>query len=445
MPSWKGNPDNPVPNPIQESMARSEKRIGDNRSFDVRRDTDQQKDFTITLKDIDETISQFLQNLQITVVDEGNSIEVPIYYGSPEKWVTARRDGYLRDRQGKLQLPVMIFRRTASENDNDHEIFNRYLKYPLIRKYSPKNKYTQFSMLAGQNTPVHEVYAVTVADHMILTYTFIAWTEYHEQMNAIVEKIKFSTKDYWGTKEGFRFRSRVEPMTHTIDLTVDDDRMVRTEFTVITNGYILPADFKILDTLYPSTQKLFTPKKVFFGVELTGTMEEIEEQLRRQKEGKIKSQNFPNLDRDDEPPPPPIVFPPDSGFTPGLVATPTPLPPQLTPSQPLFLTASNSGFALLNWNSIGNVASYSIERSADGVHFSPLVDVSNLSSSYSDLTVGSGSTYTYEIAGYNSAGTGSFSNTSSVHFNLPASCHSSSFPAQLFSSSLDLTLVYDLA
>jgi hypothetical protein len=138
---------------VQESSARSEKRIDENRAFPVRRDTDKQKDQKITFYDVDETIINHLEKMQIAVVDEGSTIKVPIFYGAPEKWVSARKFGFIRDKQGKVQLPAMILRRTNSENDDNMEMFNRYIKYPVMKKYSTKNKYTQFSILTGQNAP----------------------------------------------------------------------------------------------------------------------------------------------------------------------------------------------------------------------------------------------------------------------------------------------------
>jgi hypothetical protein len=299
MPAWKGNSSNPVPNPVQESIALSEKRVDENRSFPIRRDTDQQKDQTITLLDVDQVIFDHLEKMQIAVVDEGNIIKVPIFYGSPEKWVAARRDGYIRDKQGKVQLPAMIFRRTSSDNDDDIEIFNRYVKYPVIQKHSIKNKYTQFSILTIKNAPVNEVFNISMADHMVFTYGFMVWTEYHEQMNPIIEKIKFNSKDYWGSPRGFRFRCRVESFTHTIELNADDDRIVRTEFNLITNGYILPESYQLLDRQYPTTDKLFTPKKMIIGTEVVTTDLELT-QLDRDK-NKWKSKTYPNLNTGDEP------------------------------------------------------------------------------------------------------------------------------------------------
>lgn len=306
--SWTGDKSNPVPNPVQEPIDRGEKRVGADRSIPARRDTDKVKNFTITLKDIDETMFKHLEDLQLTVVDEGNKIKMPIFYGAPEKWVAARRDGYLRDRQGKLQLPAMIFQRTSSDNDHDMEMFNRHLKYPIIQKYSSKNMYTQFAALTGQNTHVHEVYYVTGAEHLVLTYSFIVWTEYHEQMNTIIEVIKFNTKTYWGIEKGFRFRVRAEAFSHTIELSADDDRMIKTEFTLLTNGYILPESYTFLDRQYPTTEKLFTPKKILFGAEVVTTGFDLEKLDADRTAGKWASPNYPNIPLGTDPVGPPISW-----------------------------------------------------------------------------------------------------------------------------------------
>jgi hypothetical protein len=306
MASWQGNPKNPTPNPVQEDISRSEKRVDENRSFPVRRDTDKQKNNVITLMDVDRVIFDHLERMQITVVDEGNIIKVPIFYGSPEKWVAARRDGCIRDRQGKIQLPALIFRRTNLENDDNMEMFNRYIKYPVIQKHSIKNQYTQFSILTQGNAPVNEVFNITMADHMIFTYSFIVWTEYHEQMNPIIEKIKFNTKDYWGTTGGFRFRTRAEAFSHTIELNSDDDRLVRTEFNLITNGYILPESYQLLDRQYPTTDKFFTPKKIIIGTETVADDYDMS-QLNNNAD-KWKSKLYPNINMGEEPKGPGITW-----------------------------------------------------------------------------------------------------------------------------------------
>ena len=151
-----------------------------------------------------------------------------------------KSDGAMRDFNGKLILPAIAFQRTTSEKDQAMMMFNRYLTYPVMRQYSEKNRYTKFSLLMGNNAPVHEVYDVVMPDHMVFTYHFIIWTEYVEQMNTIVERINFETDDYWGELRGLRFRTKIDSFSHTIELQVDQDRMVKTEFDLMVNGYLLP-------------------------------------------------------------------------------------------------------------------------------------------------------------------------------------------------------------
>lgn len=296
MPSWKGDNSNPVPNAIRDTDARADKVIGDNRAQHVRRDTDKQKNFTITLYDIDETILNHIKNLQLQVEDVAQKITVPTFFGSPEQWVSAQRDGYIRDKMGKLILPAIMLKRTTSENDPTIQLFNRYLSTPAIRLYSTKNKYTQFGILSGQNAPVHEVFNVVIPSHMLLTYHFVIWTEKVEQMNELVSAFQFNTKDYWGTKVGFKFRTRIESFGHTVEIQSGDDRMVKTEFDLSTHGYILPDSIVKLDSVQATTEKMFTPKKIIIGTEVVGNdfnMNTLD--ANRQK---WQNPNYPNLQAD---------------------------------------------------------------------------------------------------------------------------------------------------
>lgn len=305
MPSWKGDITNPVPNLTREADNRSEKVIDSNRAQQVRRDTDDQRNFTISLYDIDNTILEHLNNLQLQVQDGGQRINVPSFFGSPEQWVSAQRDGYIRDNQGKVILPLIILKRTTSENDQAIQLFNRYLNTPAVRLYSPKNKYTQFSILSGQNAPVTEVFNVVVPSHVVLTYHFIVWTEKVEQMNDLILKFQFNTKDYWGSKKGFRFRTRIESFSHTTEVATGEDRVVKTEFDLVTHGYVLPDSIVKLDTQEATTKKFFTPKKVILGAEVVGTKENLE--LLDKNQEKWRNANFPNLQKDVPLPVPPVT------------------------------------------------------------------------------------------------------------------------------------------
>src|ERR1035437_9639157 len=100
---WQGDIKNPTPNTVKETIERAENFVTNNdpaafisndRAEQVRRDTDGQKNFTITLYDIDEAILTQLGNLQLQVTDVGKQVKVPAFFGPPERWVSAQRDGY---------------------------------------------------------------------------------------------------------------------------------------------------------------------------------------------------------------------------------------------------------------------------------------------------------------------------------------------------------------
>lgn len=303
MGSWKGNVNNPAPNTVKESMERSEKFvtntdpadfISDNRAQQIRRDKDVQKNITISLYDIDEAILTQLQNFQVQVTDQGKRVNVPIFFGPPERWVSAQRDGYMRDKQGKIILPGMILKRSTSENDQSLMFFNRYLETPAMKLYSEKNKYTQFNILSGQNVSVNEIYNVVVPKHVILNYHCIVWTAYVEQMNEIMQTIISNTQDYWGSRRGFRFRVNVEGgYNHNVEISAGDERMVKTEFDLKTHGYILPDTLTYLERHKMTTQKRLTPKKFIMGIEVVKTDFELSQQADNSE--KWRNPNYPNL------------------------------------------------------------------------------------------------------------------------------------------------------
>ncbi len=331
--SWKGDISNPAPNTVKESIERSEKFITDedstafisnNRAEQTRRDTDNQKNFTISLYDIDEAILTQLQQLQIQITDQGKRVAVPIFFGPPERWVSAQRDGYMRDKQGKIILPGMILKRSNSEADPSLMFLNRYLdtsamKMSAMKLYSEKNKYTQFNALTGQNAPVNEIYSVVVPQHMVLSYHCIIWTAYVEQMNDVVQTIATNTRDYWGSRKGFRFRVQVDGgYAHNVEIQAGDERMVKTEFDLTTHGYILPDSLTYLDRHKMTTQKRLTPKKFVMGMEVVRTEFDLSQEP--QNAEKWRNPNYPNLRYDTVIPPPGIVLDStmvDNSFLPG--------------------------------------------------------------------------------------------------------------------------------
>jgi len=302
---------NNQPNSTHEGDNRGGELKNVNRAEQVRRDTDSNKDFTVSLMDIDTVILNHLESLQIQVVDDGANIKLPIYYGSPESWKSIQRDGVFRDYNGKMILPAMVLKRTESNKDETLRYFNRYLHYTVMRRYSTKNRYTPFNLLMGQNVPVNEVYELVFPDHMVFTYHFIIWTEYVEQMNKIIERINFQTEDYWGVEAGLRFRVKVDKFSHTTDVISGEDRTVKTEFDLIVNGYLLPDSFKNFKGNHSTMGKFFTPKKIVIGETVVPTDFDFSN-VGDDNSEKIRNQKYPNLPKNEEIPAPPIVLDPNS-------------------------------------------------------------------------------------------------------------------------------------
>jgi hypothetical protein len=266
-----------------------------NRSENVRRDNDSQKNFSIGLMDIDETIlNHIINNLKPEVIQGGVIKKVLCKYAPGELWEAMKKESFVRDYNGKFQLPAIVLKRTFSADDGERIHFNRYLNETVIQTHSPKNRYTKFSTLNGKNAPVHELYNITFPSHMKLTYKCIIWTELVEQMNKLVELFQFAGKDYFGNREGYKFKVDGISFGHTVELQSGDDRMVKTEFELTVHGYILPETMAKLDSQESTFKKSLTPKKIVLGLEVVG--DDYNFETYNSNSGKWKNQQYPNKD-----------------------------------------------------------------------------------------------------------------------------------------------------
>jgi hypothetical protein len=240
--------------------------VGEDRALNRRRDKDEVKDFSVTLVDVDTAIFNYLDTvINPTVVDAGRAVKVPLNYASPERWKAIKKDGYMRDKQGKVQCPAIAFRRTAMQRNDNLTTLNRYLQYPAVRKFSEKNQYDKFSLMTGFK-PVQEAYSVAMPDHIIVNYDFIVWTEYVEQSNKIIESINFATEDYWGDMKRFRFRTSISDFNFQTEVSAEQDRIVRTTFGMMTYAYLLPDRYENYKNV---VQKAFTQRKLVVTGETT--------------------------------------------------------------------------------------------------------------------------------------------------------------------------------
>ena len=241
-----------------------------NRAVQLRRDTDDVKDISISLMDMDSTIMYyFTEVIKPTVVDNGETVKVPVMYSSPERWAAVQKSGFMRDSKRQLILPVIAFRRTGMEKDTNMPVDKIDPEEPKLhwqfeKKYTNANRYDSFSVQQGL-FPQKEYYNVAVPDYMILSYDFIIWTSYIEQMNKLIERINWSAGAYWGEPNKMRFRTNIDSYTDATEVA-DKERVVRTQFSVTLHGYLIPEAYNELAGPH-TVQKYLTPKKVVIGTE----------------------------------------------------------------------------------------------------------------------------------------------------------------------------------
>jgi len=244
-----------------------------NRGYLYSRSKDDVKNPSVTLMDMDGAITHYFENvIKPSVEDNGENVKVPIMYASPERWKAIQRDGFMRDKKRQTITPVIVYRRTSIEKDESLPIDkldanNPHHFYTFEKKFSKVNKYDNFSTQIGL-LPQREYYNVTMPDYVTITYDFIIWTSYIEQMNKIVERVVYSDGAYWGDPDKMRFRTSVDSFTDATEVS-EAERLVRTNFTVSMRGYLLPeGNFDHRST----TQKFLTPKKIIFGTETDTTI-----------------------------------------------------------------------------------------------------------------------------------------------------------------------------
>ena len=225
----------------------------------------------VGIKDIDEALFYYFNDvLRPSVIQNGKRINVPLVYGSPERWAAMQKDGFYRDKNGKMQAPLIVFRRDSIEknrNLGNKLDGNHPVNYGIFqKKFSRKNVYDNFSIKNGLNnrTEDKEFYAVAIPDYVNIVYSCMIFTDYIEQNNKIIEGINFASDSYWGDPDKFKFRAMIDNYTTSSELVQGNDRIVKTEFTINLLGHI------ITDTINAqpyNTLKVYGKSSIKFNAE----------------------------------------------------------------------------------------------------------------------------------------------------------------------------------
>lgn len=194
----------------------------------------------VTLFTIDNAILRHMNERIRPVVTQNNvAVKVPVIYGNPERWKSAQKDGVMRDSVGKIQLPMVMIRRTGMKKSIINSPVNKYLERTFETGWNRRTPYDQFAVKNGI-TPSREYLVTTLPDYYEITYRCMIWTEYMEQMNTVVENISFETDQYWGDQNNYKFRTSVKSFEPMTELPITEDRVVRTQFDMTVYAYLLP-------------------------------------------------------------------------------------------------------------------------------------------------------------------------------------------------------------
>ena len=239
-----------------------------NRALNTSFKGDTVKPFSVGIQDIDEAVFYYFQNvIQPSVIQNGSRLNVPVIYGSPEKWKSYQKDGYYRDQKGKIMAPLIMFKRT--DITKNRTIANKLdANYPnnfgvFTKQYTQRDAYSNFKVLSNR-IPQKEYYAVVVPDYVTVTYEVAVFTYYIEQLNKIVEAMEYASDAYWGNPQRYQFKAMIDSFGFQTELTQDSERIVRSTFSVKLNGYIIP---EILQKDITALKKFSNKTKIIFSVE----------------------------------------------------------------------------------------------------------------------------------------------------------------------------------
>jgi len=247
----------------QVTISQADSIAAENRANETKVENTNFVNIGVGLYDIDETLVNYInERIKPKITQNNVSVVVPVLYANPERWKSVQKDGVLRDRQGKLQLPLILLRRTSILRNKMNNPINRYHHQTFSSRWNRRNAYDRFTVQNGV-TPSEELITVIIPDYYDLQYEVVVWTEFMSQLNELIEQISFETEDYWGERNRYKFLVTVQEYKIDNNFQGNSDRLVKCTFTMTAKAYLLPE--RTLDTQrHPTnTTKIgFTRKKV---------------------------------------------------------------------------------------------------------------------------------------------------------------------------------------
>jgi hypothetical protein len=247
-----------------------------NRAYEISEKGDTDINVAVGIKDIDEAVLYYFENVIKPSVTQNNiRRDVPVIYGSPERWKTVQADGYYKDFQGKIQVPLIMFKRDSIDRNRDlgNKLDgNKVHNLIVVQKgFNRRNAYDNFAALTNR-IPQKEYIVAFPPDYVTVTYSCVIFTDFVEQMDKLVEAINFASDSYWGDPTKYQFRAKIDSYSTQTALEYGNDRAVKSTFNIVLNGYIIPDS---INKEVASANRVYSTSQVIFGFEAAGSAEEF--------------------------------------------------------------------------------------------------------------------------------------------------------------------------
>jgi hypothetical protein len=244
-----------------------------NRGRDLSFKDNKIKDISIGLEDMDNAIQYYFDNvIKPNVIQNNARVAVPVIYGDAERWKSIQNDGFYRDQNGKLMVPLIMYRRTNIDKNRTlgNKIDgNKVHNFQVFEtRYNQRNQYDNFSVLTNR-IPSKQYYVSVVPDYVTITYECVLFTNFVEQNNKLIEAIEFASDSYWGDFNRWHFRTKIDTFAVTNVIEQGADRAAKTTFTMTLNGYL------ISDTInkeMANADMFYAPSQIIFGLETTNDL-----------------------------------------------------------------------------------------------------------------------------------------------------------------------------
>ena len=270
------------------------------------------------IEDVDRAIFKlFDEQLPLFYEHKGNTERIPVIFATGERAFVLRRNKPLTDRHGALILPLVsilrsglsqektaggfgvgpgtgrqeimrrkhadsieLFKEINAEGLQNQENVVNSVKHvgPSVRDY--RRNVSSPVVLNDFKSPVTEIITMSNPRYFSATYEITLWAQYLQQMNGIIEAIITNYTN--GPSKSFRLESDkgywfvgyTDPAFNgdlNFDSMTDAERIVKYNFSISVNGYIINPEFPGSQT---TVRRTLSAPKISFDTNLSNSSQQ---------------------------------------------------------------------------------------------------------------------------------------------------------------------------